>query len=60
MMTPQERFAEITTILSRGLGRYVDGLPVRSHKMSEAGEEFAKGALIQLDKDAKESVHATR
>jgi len=60
VMTPPERFAEIAAILSRGLGRYVDALPVRSYHVSEAGEESAKVALIQLDKDAQQSVHATR
>ena len=60
VMTPQERFAEIATILSRGLGRYVDDLPACSHRMSKVGEESAKVALIQLDKDAPESVHAIR
>ena len=60
VMTPQERFAEIATILSRGLGRYVDDLPACSNHVCAAGEESAKVALIQLDKDAPESVHAIR
>ncbi len=60
VMTPPERFSEITAILSRGLGRYVDDLPACSNHVSEADEESAKVALIQLDKDAPESVHAIR
>jgi hypothetical protein len=55
-MTPQERFSEITTILSRGLGRYVDDLHICSHDVREANGESAKVALIQLDKDAHQSV----